>query len=293
MSHFDAIRRHGTAVRQCRDRRLPRRADRPARIPALRRGAWHGRTAPLCAHAQPSARGGQPHHRGDGRHARAGGPDRPADRGRHRERLSAEPVRGIPRGLRPDAACCSRRSRKAGAPNADGSVWTFKIRRGVKFHDGRALTAHDVVGDHGSARRSRERLDRPVGLRRHALERRRAGARRRHGRVSARCAERQLPLPGLVRQLQRDHLARGLCRRLRAQLQRYRPLPARAVHREGARLLRAQRPILGCEGDAGPRAVQFLRQYPGAGARHAGRPARRAAARAGAGRPSAARRSRA
>jgi peptide/nickel transport system substrate-binding protein len=30
-------------------------------------------------------------------------------------------------------------------PNADGSVWTFKIRRGVKFHDGRTLTAHDVV----------------------------------------------------------------------------------------------------------------------------------------------------
>jgi len=30
-------------------------------------------------------------------------------------------------------------------PNADGSVWTFKIRRGVKFHDGRTLTAADVV----------------------------------------------------------------------------------------------------------------------------------------------------
>jgi peptide/nickel transport system substrate-binding protein len=30
-------------------------------------------------------------------------------------------------------------------PNADGSVWTFKIRRGVKFHTGELLTAHDVV----------------------------------------------------------------------------------------------------------------------------------------------------
>ncbi|HEY2419238.1 MAG TPA: ABC transporter substrate-binding protein [Steroidobacteraceae bacterium] len=30
-------------------------------------------------------------------------------------------------------------------PNEDGSVWTFKIRRGVKFHDGRALSAADVV----------------------------------------------------------------------------------------------------------------------------------------------------
>lgn len=30
-------------------------------------------------------------------------------------------------------------------PNEDGSVWTFQIRAGVKFHDGRTLTAHDVA----------------------------------------------------------------------------------------------------------------------------------------------------
>src|SRR5215468_816395 len=30
-------------------------------------------------------------------------------------------------------------------PNADGSVWTFKIRKGVKFHNGNAMTAEDVV----------------------------------------------------------------------------------------------------------------------------------------------------
>jgi len=30
-------------------------------------------------------------------------------------------------------------------PNEDGSVWTFKIRQGVKFHDGTPLTANDVV----------------------------------------------------------------------------------------------------------------------------------------------------
>jgi peptide/nickel transport system substrate-binding protein len=29
--------------------------------------------------------------------------------------------------------------------NADGTVWTFKIRRGVKFHDGTPLTAEDVA----------------------------------------------------------------------------------------------------------------------------------------------------
>ena len=30
-------------------------------------------------------------------------------------------------------------------PNADASVWTFKIRQGVKFHDGKELTAEDVA----------------------------------------------------------------------------------------------------------------------------------------------------
>src|SRR5215813_10750012 len=31
------------------------------------------------------------------------------------------------------------------SPNKDGTVWTFKIRKGVKFHNGKTMTADDVV----------------------------------------------------------------------------------------------------------------------------------------------------
>ena len=30
-------------------------------------------------------------------------------------------------------------------PNADSTLWTFKLRKGIKFHNGKALTADDVV----------------------------------------------------------------------------------------------------------------------------------------------------
>ncbi len=51
-------------------------------------------------------------------------------------------------------------------PNADGTVWTFHIREGVRFHDGSTLDAHDVVysikrvidPDYGSPARAAVRM---------------------------------------------------------------------------------------------------------------------------------------
>ena len=31
------------------------------------------------------------------------------------------------------------------SPNSDGTVWTFKLRPGVTFHNGQPMTADDVV----------------------------------------------------------------------------------------------------------------------------------------------------
>ena len=84
-------------------------------------------------------------------------------------------------------------------PNADGSVWTFKIRQGVKFHDGTPMTAEDVASTINALVGPEERLERAVDVRRRAVEGLGEGDRREHGRVPARRAERQLPVPASAR----------------------------------------------------------------------------------------------
>jgi peptide/nickel transport system substrate-binding protein len=45
-----------------------------------------------------------------------------------------------------DGAALAPMLAESWSPNADGSVWTFKIRQGVKWHDGTPFKASDVVG---------------------------------------------------------------------------------------------------------------------------------------------------
>ena len=92
-------------------------------------------------------------------------------------------------------------------PNADGTVWTFKLRQGVKFQNGKEFNADCRGRDHRPAGRSEERVQRAFGLQGHAVQGRHPEGRRLHRRVPSRRAERQLPLPRLLGQLQRHHAA--------------------------------------------------------------------------------------
>ena len=94
--------------------------------------------------------------------------------------------------------------------NSDSSVWTFKLRSGVKFHDGTPFSADDVVYTYKlqtDPKGSSNALSAFGGL---APARRRAEGGRHHGRLPPRGAERELPVPVLVGQLQHDHPAEQL-----------------------------------------------------------------------------------
>ena len=110
-------------------------------------------------------------------------------------------------------------------PNADASVWTFKIRQGVKFNDGTPMTADDVVYSFQTQSDPKSKanalsvfggiLD-PSGV---------AEGRRHHRGLPPHGPGRRLRRRGLGRQLQHDHRAEGL--RLRPvpdDLARHRPV---------------------------------------------------------------------
>ena len=89
-------------------------------------------------------------------------------------------------------------------PNATADVWTFKIRQGVKFHNGAPLTADDVVYTYklqtnpkggSNALSAFGGVLSPSGWSRSTTSR----------CVPAGRPERELPVPDLLRQLQHDH----------------------------------------------------------------------------------------
>ena len=130
-------------------------------------------------------------------------------------------------------------------PNGDGTVWTFAIRQGVTFQDGTPLTAADVVATMELHTRPEEQVERALRIRGCALARRGEGDRRRNGRVHARCGERELPVPGQLRQLQRDHPAQDVLRRLGQDVHRDRSLEDADVHARRRRHLRQEPRLLG------------------------------------------------
>ncbi len=95
-------------------------------------------------------------------------------------------------------------------PNTKADVWTFKIRQGVTFHNGHPLTADDVVYTYKLHTNPKNGSSRTVRVRRGAGPLRGQEGGRLHRRVPPGRAERPLPVPDVVGQLQHDHPAERL-----------------------------------------------------------------------------------
>ena len=112
-------------------------------------------------------------------------------------------------------------------------MWTFEIRQGVKFHNGQTLTADDVVYTYQlqtNPKSSANALSAfggvltPDGVKKTGPYDRRVPPRR---------AERELPVPDLVRQLQHDHPAQGLRPvEVAEHLRRHRAVRAEELHHQ-------------------------------------------------------------
>ena len=143
--------------------------------------------------------------------------------------------------------------------NSTGDVWTFKIRQGVKFHNGAPLTADDVVYTYKLQTNPKSCVERAVRVR-GVLSRPGAEGRRLHGGLPPGGAERELPVPDLLGQLQHDHHPEQLRPGAVAELvRRHRPVHARLLHAQGGRVVHPQRVLLGHQGAARADPVHVLR----------------------------------
>ena len=154
-------------------------------------------------------------------------------------------------------------------------------RLDVRHPPGRHLPRRRTA--HGRRRRRhdgvppRQRVERPLGPHGRPLGRKHPVRRRSHRRVHPGRAERQLPLPGQLRQLQPHHPPEDLHGRLGVDLHRHRSLEAGDVHARRRRHLRQEPGLLGHGPDAARRHErgQVLRgragprgRAPGRGGRH-------------------------
>ena len=157
-------------------------------------------------------------------------------------------------------------------PNDDASVWTFKIRQGVKFHDGKEMTAEDVAA---SINRLADPDNASAGaLRLHAASSPRTAPRRPTRRRSSSRSRRpngSLPVPAELGQLQHDHPARRLRRRLREEHERHGPVHPREVHAGPGRDVPEEPRLLGpgAPAEPGQHGDPLLRQGAGPRARPA------------------------
>ena len=234
--HAAAGRRDPLAEQRTREpphRRVPLRLHQPARLRPPRRrdrDVAPGRRLPREPPAAPADKTSteqrrRRRHRGQGRrqggrgHARrhaearhVAGPDdrdRP-DQGRRRGR----PGRHVRRrgeflSWSDSKLQLQPRLAESWKPNSDGSVWTFKIRQGVKFHDGTPMTAEDVASSINALsdpKNGSNALSTFAGV----LSKGSAKATDASTvEFQLDAPERQLPLPAELGQLQLDHRPEG------------------------------------------------------------------------------------
>ena len=145
-------------------------------------------------------------------------------------------------------------------PNSKADVWTFKIRQGVKFHNGQPLTADDVVYTYQLHTNPKGRSNALSAFGGVLAPGRGEEGRRLHGGVPPQRPERELPVPDLLRQLQHDHPAEGLRPgQVGEHVPRHRAVQARLVHAEVRGHVHPQRGVLGQEGAALADPVHLLR----------------------------------